>query len=318
MAKKKQNVVIVDEELVPTTLAIKQDKKKVSIFGIVWIVLIFAIFIAGVIYLPTISQYVVNYFNPVEFDNTNINTDTNKKDNKDLDNQVTNKDMEYTISDELVIDLKDFSVSNIKIENKTLSFDITNNGEKILEFKNLNYFVILSDSNKKLLQRIMLKDEVVTPKETVNYKYTLDSEDTSVIAFRKIEIKDYPAFMAVKDDNGVSGLTCSREYETVKYMLNDNKVYAISDVYVVSISDENYNTLYGTYQTLASTYSNINGVSSVVSVNDDNLEFKTIISLTSVGANTLNSKIYYSKDTDAKVMKFELEASGFKCSQGDL
>ena len=39
MAKKKMIVVDYDKELTPVTLAVKEDKKKASIFGIVWIVL---------------------------------------------------------------------------------------------------------------------------------------------------------------------------------------------------------------------------------------------------------------------------------------
>ena len=42
MAKKKQ-IVINEEELTPTTLAVVEDKKKVSILGIFWLFLIFAI-----------------------------------------------------------------------------------------------------------------------------------------------------------------------------------------------------------------------------------------------------------------------------------
>ena len=64
MAKKKMIVVDYDKELTPVTLAVKEDKKKASIFGIVWIVLIFGIFILGVIYLPDIASFVNNYFNP--------------------------------------------------------------------------------------------------------------------------------------------------------------------------------------------------------------------------------------------------------------
>ena len=57
LAKKKQ-IVISEEELVPTTLAVVQDKKKANVFGMIWIFIIFIIFIAGVIYLPEISAYI--------------------------------------------------------------------------------------------------------------------------------------------------------------------------------------------------------------------------------------------------------------------
>lgn len=309
MAKKKK-IEIINEELVPTTLAIKKDKKKVSVFGLVWIIFIFGIFISEAFYLPVISQYIINYFNP-----TDDITPSGNKDNKD--NTSTDDlpvEHEYAISDDLEIALEGFKVSNVKVDNLQISMDITNTSESIIEFGKLNYFIILSDGNKKLLQRIMLNDEVVAPGSTVNYKYALVSSEASVIELRNISIEDYPAYVVNADGNGVTALSCTKDYETVKYMLNDNKVYAITDTYVVMMSDPNYSSLYGTYQALASTYANINGVSSVVSVANENLEFKTIINLGSVTTNTLNSKVYYSKDTDAKIMKFELEASGFTCN----
>ena len=43
MAKKKQ-IVINEEELTPTTLAVVEDKKKVSILGIFWLFLIILFF----------------------------------------------------------------------------------------------------------------------------------------------------------------------------------------------------------------------------------------------------------------------------------
>ena len=82
MTKKVKKVIIKDEPLVATTLAIKEDKKKASMFGIIWIILIFGIFIAGVIYLPDLSSYVNNLLNP-DITNTGTASNNNKDNTKD-------------------------------------------------------------------------------------------------------------------------------------------------------------------------------------------------------------------------------------------
>lgn len=110
MAKKKQ-IVINEEELTPTTLAVVEDKKKVSILGIFWLFLIFAIFIVGVIYLPEISQYINNYFNP---DVVTPDTPSDNKNNTtDDDNKTTIK--EYVISDKPEIIFEKFKINNIVV-----------------------------------------------------------------------------------------------------------------------------------------------------------------------------------------------------------
>lgn len=71
MAKKKK-VTIINQELTPTVLAVKEDKKTVSIIGFLWITLIFVIFIAAVLYLPEVSKFVKKYLNYLPFINIDI------------------------------------------------------------------------------------------------------------------------------------------------------------------------------------------------------------------------------------------------------
>ena len=181
MAKKKQ-IVINEEELTPTTLAVVEDKKKVSILGIFWLFLIFAIFIVGVIYLPEISQYINNYLNP---DVVTPDTPSDNKNNTiDDDNKTTIK--EYVISENPEIIFEKFKINNIVVYESNISFDIINTSNEILELANYNYFINLYNQNKKLLQRLMLRDEVVSPNETL--KATFSLTDSNVYSLT-IEIK---------------------------------------------------------------------------------------------------------------------------------
>lgn len=308
MAKKKQ-VVIVDQELVPTTLAIKQDKKKVSVFGVVWIFIIFAIFIGGVIYLPTIAQYISDYLNPIPDEFTGGNDNNNQKDDDTQDVEVT----EFKIADNPTITQTDFEISNVNIVNNTLSLNIKNLSKEILDFSKYHYFINLFDDNKKLVQRIMLNDEIIAIDGIETFTYNLKDTTTSIISLVTINVVDYPAYVASKNENGTATLVCTKDYETISYLLNDNKVYAIQDVFSVDSTDANFNTLYGTYQAMATAYGNINGMSSTLNIVDGKLDFRTIINLNVVDIAKINNKMVYPKDTDAKVMKFELETKDYVC-----
>ena len=74
---KKTKVTIINQELTPTVLAVKEDKKTVSMIGFLWITLIFVIFVAAVLYLPEVSNYLKKYLNYLPFINIDIDDEEN-------------------------------------------------------------------------------------------------------------------------------------------------------------------------------------------------------------------------------------------------
>ena len=291
MAKKKQ-IVINEEELTPTTLAVVEDKKKVSILGIFWLFLIFAIFIVCVIYLPEISQYINNYFNP---DVVTPDTPSDNKNNTtDDDNKTTIK--EYVISDKPEIIFEKFKINNIVVYESNISFDIINTSNEILELANYNYFINLYDQNKKLLQRLMLRDEIVSPNETLKVTFSLTDSNAYSLTILSISKDNYPAYVATADENNMATLTCTKDYEKVDYLLNNNKVYAISLLYEVGVDDANFNTLYGTYQAMQVSYNSIEGVSSSIETINLAIKLSFISAFSSINTGMLNfAKIAFIK-----------------------
>lgn len=307
LAKKKQ-IVISEEELVPTTLAVVQDKKKVSVFGMIWIFIIFIIFITGVIYLPEISAYINSYLNPEV-----VVPSTPSKDNKKEDDTKDETSVkEYKIANDLEITEESFKISNFNIENNTIKFKITNLTSEVLELKDAHYFVNLYSDNKKLLQRIYLQD-ILSPSSETDAVYDLSDSSAKVISLVKISEEEYPSHIVTVPEEGVATLTCTKNYEKVEYLLNNNKVYVANLIYEVNTTDVNFNNLYNNYQTLQTTYNNIEGVSSNITLENGLLSFKTIINLSSVKSDTLNLKSVYPFGTDAKVIYFEMTASGYTC-----
>lgn len=308
LAKKKQ-IVISEEELVPTTLAVVQDKKKANVFGMIWIFIIFIIFITGVIYLPEISAYINSYLNPEV-----VVPSTPSKDNKKEDDTKDETSVkEYKIANDLEITEESFKISNFNIENNTIKFKITNLTNEVLELKDAHYFVNLYSDNKKLLQRIYLQD-ILSPSSETDAAYDLSDSSAKVISLVKISEEEYPSHIVTVPEEGVATLTCTKNYEKVEYLLNNNKVYVANLIYEVNTTDVNFNNLYNNYQTLQTTYNNIEGVSSNITLENGLLNFKTIINLSSVKSDTLNLKSVYPFGTDAKVIYFEMTASGYTCS----
>lgn len=308
LAKKKQ-IVISEEELVPTTLAVVQDKKKANVFGMIWIFIIFIIFIAGVIYLPEISAYINSYLNPDV-----VVPNTPSKDNKKEDDTKDETSVkEYKIANDLEITEESFKISNFNIENNTIKFKITNLTSEVLELKDAHYFVNLYSDNKKLLQRIYLQD-IISPSSEADATYDLSDSSASIISLVKISEEEYPSHIVTVPEEGVATLTCTKNYEKVEYLLNNNKVYVTNLIYEVNTTDANFNNLYNNYQALQTTYNNIEGVSSNITLENGLLSFKTIINLSSVKSDTLNLKTIYPFGTDAKVIYFEMTASGYTCS----
>lgn len=308
LAKKKQ-IVISEEELVPTTLAVVQDKKKANVFGMIWIFIIFIIFIAGVIYLPEISAYINSYLNPDV-----VVPSTPSKDNKKEDDTKDETSVkEYKIANDLEITEESFKISNFNIENNTIKFKITNLTNEVLELKNAHYFVNLYSDNKKLLQRIYLQD-IISPSSEADATYDLSDSSASIISLVKISEEEYPSHIVTVPEEGVATLTCTKNYEKVEYLLNNNKVYVANLIYEVNTTDVNFNNLYNNYQALQTTYNNIEGVSSNITLENGLLSFKTIINLSSVKSDALNLKTIYPFGTDAKVIYFEMTASGYTCS----
>ena len=308
LAKKKQ-IVISEEELVPTTLAVVQDKKKANVFGMIWIFIIFIIFIAGVIYLPEISAYINSYLNPDV-----VVPNTPSKDNKKEDDTKDETSVkEYKIANDLEITEESFKISSFNIENNTIKFKITNLTSEVLELKDEHYFINLYSDNKKLLQRIYLQD-IISPSSEADATYDLSDSSASIISLVKISEEEYPSHIVTVPEEGVATLTCTKNYEKVEYLLNNNKVYVTNLLYEVNTTDANFNNLYNNYQALQTTYNNIEGVSSNITLENGLLSFKTIINLSSVKSDTLNLKTIYPFGTDAKVIYFEMTASGYTCS----
>lgn len=308
MAKK---VVIVDEELTPTVLATKKVKRG----SLIWLIIIFAAFIVAAIYLPEITAYVNERFNlgieiPEEIT-------SNNNDNQEDAEEEAEKLQKYQLTNELSFTVDDLTLSNFIVANNKISFNIKNNSTENIDLSQKNYYLNLyntdTEGNDTLLFRIKVSDNIISANNKINLSYDVTTMAISEVAFLEITQEEIPAYVVSTDDSGNGVMRCLKGYETVTYSFNNNQVNTILDNYTIPLTDANINVYQSTYQVLASTYNNISGITSNVSTDETNLYFITNINLRTIIENTFNNEIYYPLNTDAKIIKFELEAQGFTC-----
>ena len=308
MAKK---VVIVDEELTPTVLAIKKNKRG----SILWLIIIFVALIAAAIYLPDITTYVSEKLGFSVDDPSSLLGPSNA-DNDDTNDNESDESAEfqkYVLSDNPNFIVDDMTLSNFVIQNNTITFTITNNGSEIIDLSEEYYYLNLYNG-ETLLERIKVADNIIGVNSSENIQYEITSNNITEIAFLEITVEEYPSYTIEADSLGNGTLTCVKDYETITYSFNKNQLITIEDVYVVATTDPNYSTLYSSYQALSTTYSNINGVTSNIVVENNSLHFTTSVNLRTLVDGTFNNRIYYPFNTDGKVINFELESQGYICS----
>lgn len=310
--KKKEEIIIANTPLEPTTIGVIETKENGPIFTIVWLL----VFILGIVSLPYISEWIQEGTLP---------TFTQKQKDPVVtppDAGGEQEEVEYhALENNLKIKVEDFQFQNFEVSNNQFSFQILNQKGKTDFFSKNKYFVELYTNEKLLLQRFKIAgSEVIT---TSNVVYPLDTNQTPYyVAIVKKEEKDYPPVTMGENAIGNPILTCKKGSQalTYEFQKEEEKNYLVSikesNTYNSSTA-ENYEILLQDSTLLNGTYSTINGLKSELTPVRNGFTFTVTIDLKNVLSNTLNryfkDEIYYAKDTEAKTIAFELSSSGYSC-----
>lgn len=320
--KKKTNepIIINQEPLSTTTIGKIEIKDNGPIFAIVGIV----IFVICIILLPTISEWVASLSNPNIVDKGSPGTGvTPPSEEEEEDNSEIKY---YDVKEDLLIVLSGFNFSNFVVDSntKTLTFTITNqNGDSEFFTKN-NYYLELYTTDELLLQRIRLTTEIVNG--TVNFTYDINEAlATGTVSKVAIVLKtdeDYPPVELETDSKNNPILTCEKDNEILTYQfVYENNVYhliQINEQNSYQSSDPNYATHLQEYTVLSNNYSGINGVRTTLNPTATGFSFETNIDLEEISVanyhRIFEKDIYYDRNTEARVISFELSSSGYTCS----
>lgn len=314
MAKNKKNkfnytnLKINDEELSITKIGeiAPENQNPIFIFIIVGILLIFIFF------LPNI----VNLINDKgELPNSSVNKGPNS--NKDKEENPENKNNEYyELSESLKVNLEEnIVIDNFNVSGKILSFNIINNSNNKFNLGKDNYFLEVYNKDNMLLERIILNNIVVLKDAFYEFKYELLDDTASnikKITFVKKDIADYPSIVLEKNDSGDELLTCTNKDEILTYKFLNNRLLSITDNFKYANENINYQNVYSIWKSNVDNLNNIEGITAMFVDTGNSFVANIVMDLENVN-NNLNNIYYYNYQTEAKIVKFEMEARGFSC-----
>ncbi len=320
--KKKTNetIIINQEPLSTTTIGKIEIKENGPIFAIIGI----AIFVICIIFLPTISEWVTSLSNPNITTPVSPGTSTTPpaEDEKEENNEIKY----YNVTDNLLIVLSGFNFTNfvVNTNTNTLTFTLTNQNGDAKLFQENNYYLELYTADELLLQRIKLTTELVNGSTNFSYDITeaLENGTISKVAIVLKTNEDYPPVELETDANNNPILTCEKDNEVLTYQfIYENNVYHLKHINEQNSyrsNDINYANYLQEYTELSNSYTGINGVSTSLNPTTTGFSFETNIDLEKISVanyrRIFKKNMYYDKNTEAKVISFELSASGYTCS----
>ena len=310
--KAKEPIVIDKTPLKATSLGNLETKENGPLVTILWVGLL----VVCIISLPYIADFAQNYQN-----NKIIDTPTKKPDHTSDNNtqgEITKDQTIYNFEKNLVITENKFNLSDFSVSNNTLTFKITNVGGDVDYFKKHNYFVELFNDDKTLLQRIKFDGITINKSKTITLN--VDAVSFTKISFIEKDVKDYPN-VTLKKVSEIPTLTCQNKDLKVIYTFStdeDNKLKTIETNYSYASTNKDYEQMLSRYETYATSYNSLGGVKATLIPINTGFTFKVNIDLATIPeasyTSTFTDKYYYSLDTEAKIVAFELKTSGFTCN----
>ena len=317
MKKKKNNepIVIDNRELMSTSLGTLDNKDN----GLIIVVIVLILFMLCIVFLPNITA-LFNKEDMVSISTTEKKTNTNNEEEK-----VEEKDVYYDLSNELKVDIPNYTLSNFNVDknNKRLTFTETFvKGDSSYLIKH-NYYIELYNNELTFLGRVKITNKVITKEynESLNISKSLEIGNIEKIVIKEISDNDIPS-ISIKENNNTYMITCSNDSETIKYYFNykDDKYLLNNMIYIKDFNSNtsSYNDDLNTYNTLSTLLSNTDGVKITLSPTSKGFSYEAHISLDKVKDETLkkyfSESYYYTLNKEARIINFELTSLGYKCN----
>lgn len=306
---KSEKIVLENIELKPQVIGYTYKKKS----NIGRVIFIFIIFLIAVYYINDISVFVNNLIGRDTASSIGgLAGNKDNEENKELEekNEITY----YIFANNLVINEKEMVLNNFKNINNTLTFDILNNSSKKIDYSNNKYYIELYTENKTLLERYKLDINTINENSKISYSFAIKNDFYYLVVEEK-SIDDYPILNLPNDEQGRGIITCNKDIESIIYTFNNNELidikHTISDNL---INDPNYYNRYTAYQNKATTYNNIDGISSTFNGTLNGYTVIISIDLAKTNLNNIKEKYYYGYKEKPKVVKFEMQTYGFECN----
>lgn len=317
MAKEKKkrikNFKLEQVELKPMTIGMFESRKKSSIGTFV----ILTIFVLVIFFLPQITEIVNSYLYP-EVETPVIPSTPIKPVLPGEDDTPSYDDTFYEYNENLKITNDDLTINDFMVDtiNNTLSYTITNN-TNVQNIEALNYYIEIYNTERTLIERVKLASEIVLTNGAFR-KLTknISNEAATTIGFIvlvKKSIQEYPNVQLSVLEGGISSLVCSNSFEKVTYKFEDSKLKELTSEVTHKIEELDYTTIQETQKVLVNNYNSKTGVVSTMFEYEGGYNITTNVNLSVASRLYIFSADSFKLNTEPKVVKFEMEAQGFKC-----
>lgn len=313
--KKKEQIIINDNELEPTILGFLEDEKK----GPWSLILLFSIFILVAIFLPNITEFV----NKLMGKNTTGIIEPNVSPDK-KDNTLNNEEIKmYDLSDNLTFEYNKINFSEFKKyqdnNNYYLSFKVENNSGNLLDFSKSKYYIETYNENKTLLERHIFKYSNLNDKAYMTQIINLNNDEYNNLNKIMISLKnneDYADVTLKINSNQEYTLSCSNNSNTLIYSFDkDSKLLRINDT--INYNNDNstsYSNALLNYRNLVVSNNNKEGISSSLVEILTGFTFTTDINVKVASIKDLSNDNYYDNSAIPKEVKFEMESRSYNCN----
>lgn len=299
MAKKKilKNIQISNQELTPTTIGYIETKQK----GPFLLVIIFAILIATIYFLPHITEI----FNGTRIPNDGVPSGNVSDDQGEI----------FIFNAETLIAIKDVEFSKISLNNNNkLSIYASNTKD---DFKRLeNYYIELYDKEENVLERIDLSNESLNKYGKRTFTFDVENqEEANKISISIISDDELPE-IELRTEDGMQELTCIKNNVIYNYNFNEKKLKKVSlkvNALKTDYEDEQlYLNDYQKYQNMADLFPYA-GLNQVFSNMNNGFEFTKTIDLTVVNSQNVDDEMFYTLDETASKVAFQNSLKKYKC-----
>ena len=200
-----------------------------------------------------------------------------------------------------------------------LSFTLNNVGEKSYDYSKKYYIVMYKD--EKVVYRALIHsyDGLGALSATTLSLRITKSAFNNTNKFKLVEIPaaSYPSVRTSSVEGNYDVLTCTYNYNTIKYYLINNELYKIYDEYNESkANNEYYEKHRNQYEQDSQKYQNVAKLPSVFVETEEDFRMINDIDLSQVADATmvqLRTYRFFRYKENIKTISFEMEAQGYTC-----
>lgn len=291
-----------------------------------WPLLIFFLFVGTIIvFLPTIQKMFAEYKNSKITVSSGVNKpNPSNKDNDNIDNEEITY---YDFNNETTISINKLTLNSFSknFENSSyyLILTVLNKSNTSYSY-NENIYIELYNDNETLLSRSLLEGKKnISPASSTQVKLLINNQaysEVTKIVVKTIEQENYPQLNLQENLKEQETLTCTLNNRTMLYTFKDYKLLSIDETLNILKTTYQDNILYANalaeYRQSSAKRGLIKGVSSSIVDAEDGFTIATKIDSSTISTDDLNTfeeKGFYKKDTEAKVISFEMTGRGFTC-----